>query len=113
MQEIVFKVKGSAIDPYIVRFVNSGDDQITAFCSCPAGINGQYCKHRFSIMRGQLKSVVSGGDTEVGIVHQWLDGTKLREAFLEMDALQVEADRVNRSLARVKKAVSQIMRGQG
>lgn len=112
MQELVFEVKGSAIDPYIVKFVNRGSDQITAFCSCPAGVNGQHCKHRLSIMRGQLKSVVVGEKSDVEVVKQWLSGTALEEAFLRMDDLQIQADKINKSLSGVKKTVSKMMRGQ-
>jgi hypothetical protein len=47
MEEARFLVQGSAPSPCKVVFVKE-DKNLTATCTCPAGQNGQYCKHRFA-----------------------------------------------------------------
>lgn len=34
--EIVFAVKGSAAEPYEVRFVKRSETNLSAYCTCPA-----------------------------------------------------------------------------
>jgi uncharacterized Zn finger protein len=51
MEEICFLVQGSAEEPYKVTFRKKGNN-LSAYCTCPAGENGQYCKHRIEV-RGQ------------------------------------------------------------
>lgn len=99
MKTIQFLVQGSAKEPYEVRFVLSGDN-LSAFCTCPAGKGGQYCKHRFQILEGDPEGVVSGNADEVSTVAGWLPGTDLAAAM----ALLVEAER---RLEREKAAVSE------
>ena len=68
MEELRFKVQGSASDPYDVTFQYHGTN-LSAYCTCPAGVNGQYCKHRFAIMAGEAIGIVSGNESDVATVH--------------------------------------------
>ena len=52
MERIDFLVQGSAFHPYEVKFLKRSEKNLSAYCTCPAGDNGQYCKHRFSILEG-------------------------------------------------------------
>lgn len=55
---LTFQVKGSAAEPYKVRFERLGSE-VRAFCSCPAGRNaGRFCKH--------VKLAVEGAPEVVG-----------------------------------------------
>lgn len=58
MESITFLVQGSAIEPYKVTFRKNAEN-LTALCDCPAGIYGQYFKHRFNILAGSTKGIVS------------------------------------------------------
>lgn len=46
MEDICFLVQGSAEEPYKVTFKKNGSN-LSAYCTCPAGENCQFCKHRF------------------------------------------------------------------
>lgn len=50
MNQIKFLVIGSSENPYEVNFIRRGNN-LSAHCTCPAGENGQYCKHRFRNLR--------------------------------------------------------------
>jgi hypothetical protein len=110
MQEISFEVQGSAAEPYIVVFVKRSDNNLSAYCSCPAGENGQYCKHRFNILDGITKGIVSTNLDDVKIVQSWLPGTDVEKTLIKMRELEREAEKIKKELSVAKKEVAKAMR---
>ena len=109
MQEIHFQVQGSAAEPYDVEFVKRSDTNLSAYCTCPAGAHGQYCKHRFNILAGMTKGIVSGNLDDVEIVASWLPGTDVHEAIMKMRELEAEAVKIKKTLTAAKKEVARAM----
>lgn len=110
MEEIKFKVQGSASEPYLVVFVKNSDTNLSAYCSCPAGANGQYCKHRFAILDGITKGIVSDNKEQVKIVQTWLKGTDVESALNSMRKLEAELDKAKKALSVAKKELAKAMR---
>ena len=110
MQEITFEVQGSAAEPYFVVFVRRSDTNLSAYCSCPAGENGQYCKHRFNILDGVTKGIVSNNLDDVKVVQSWLPGTDVEAALIKMRELEAEAAKLKKALSAAKKEVAKAMR---
>ena len=110
MEEITFEVQGSAPEPYGVVFVRRSPTNLSAYCSCPAGENGQYCKHRFAILDGIKKFIVSPNAAEVKIVQSWLSGTDVEKALLKMRKLEKESVAIKKELSSAKKALARAMR---
>ena len=110
MSEIRFQVQGSAPSPYDVTFVNRGSGNLSAFCTCPAGENGQSCKHRIAILNGETKGIVSGNEHEVPLVASWLAGSDIESALKEVVAAELLLERAKKEVARVKKLLAQAMR---
>jgi uncharacterized Zn finger protein len=109
MKEISFEVQGSAAEPYSVVFAKWSNTNLSAYCSCPAGENGQYCKHRFNILDGETKGIVSGNLDDVKIVQSWLTGTDVEQALMKMRKLESEAARIKKELSAAKKEVAKAM----
>ena len=110
MEEISFKVQGSASEPYNVLFVRRSATNLSAYCTCPAGENGQYCKHRFSILDGITKGVVSDNLEQVATVHSWLPGTDVEAALKKVSEIEIEATKIKKLLSAAKKEVARAMR---
>lgn len=110
MESIDFLVQGSAEEPYKVTFQRTSK-QIVAFCTCPAGENGQYCKHRFNILAGGTSNIVSNNLDKVAVVVSWLPGTALEAAITELHLAEREFERINNILSKTKKKTASIMRG--
>ncbi len=110
MQKISFEVQGSASEPYDVVFVKRSDTNLSAYCSCPAWENGQYCKHRFNILDGITKGFVSNNLNDVKIVQSWLAATDVEEALIKMRKLEAEAAKIKKELSVAKKEVAKAMR---
>ena len=109
MKEILFEVKGSASKTYIVIFVKRSDTNLSAYCSCPAGEHGQYCKHPFNILDGMTKGIVSKNLDDVKIVQAWLAGTDVEKALIKLRKLEAEAARLKMEVSTAKKEVAQAM----
>ena len=110
MPEVRFHVQGSAAEPYVVTFRDRGNGNLSAYCTCPAGQNGQYCKHRFAILAGETKGIVSGNEGEVSLVVEWLAGSDIEAALEDLADAQGEFDIAKKKVSRVKKLLAKAMR---
>ena len=109
MERIDFLVKGSSPEPYKVTFTKKGAN-ISAYCTCPAGENGQYCKHRFGILAGSSANVVSANSDDIALVSSWLPGSDIETAWVEVKRLEHEAEQIKSQLYQAKKALANAMR---
>jgi uncharacterized Zn finger protein len=109
MDIIKFLVKGSAPGPYQVTFTKT-ENNLNAFCTCPAGENGQYCKHRFDILSGSTNALVSENQNEVEIIRAWLPGSFIEETLKEMAQAEHESNLAGKRLSLAKKKVAKAMR---
>lgn len=110
MEEITFEVQGSAPESYGVVFVKRSDTNLSAYCSCLAGENGQYCKHRFAILDGVTKGIVSDNLEQVKIAQSWLFGTDVESALNKMRQLETEANKIKKTFSTAKKEIAKAMR---
>ena len=105
---IKFLVQGSSVEPYQVEFVKN-QDKLNAYCNCPAGNKGTYCKHRINILNGNSEGIVSNNIEEVQIIRSWLINTELEAILLEYKEAEQIAETAKKKLSSVKKKLSKIM----
>lgn len=110
MKELVFFVQGSAKEPYKVTFRKTGDN-LSADCTCPAGDNGQYCKHRFNILGGFTNGIVSGNEGGVKEVSSWLAGTDVEVALNSFMEAEYQLESAKLKLSAAKKQLAKAFRG--
>jgi uncharacterized Zn finger protein len=92
-----FEVQGSSSEPYTVTFTLEGNN-FNAFCTCPAGKKGQYCKHRFSLMESEPE------------IKGWIQGSDVEEALSMLAEAEHELARIKKCVSAAKKAVAVAMR---
>jgi uncharacterized Zn finger protein len=110
MEQIAFQVQGSSSTPYLVIFQKDGAN-LNASCSCAAGQNGQYCKHRISILvDGSKEGVVSENVDQVAVVHSWLHGTDVEVALAELAEAELKLEAAKRAVSSLKKRVAQALK---
>jgi len=109
METIRFLVQGSAEAPYEVTFRKTGNN-LSAYCTCAAGENGQYCKHRFRILEGSTEAIVSGNTEQVPTVVAWLPGTDVAAAMAAVVAAEREFERAKKVVTSAKKDLAAAMR---
>ena len=108
MEEIKFSVQGSADEPYSVLFAKNGEN-LTAHCTCPAGLVGQYCKHRIRILERNTEGIVSENKCDVATVILWLTGTDVEKAIAEVRAGEQRLEEAKSNLTALKKKLARTM----
>ncbi|MBE3063506.1 MAG: SWIM zinc finger family protein [Spirochaetes bacterium] len=109
MEEVTFLVQGSAADPYTVTFKQRSPGNLSAYCTCPAGEKGTFCKHRLGILRGEARGIVSPNAADVARVRSWLAGSDVEAAIAAVEACEDAVTRAESDLAKAKKALGRAM----
>lgn len=109
--EILFQVQGSAADPYSVVF-RRDEVGLSASCNCPAGDNGQACKHRLSILRGDATNIISDNAKQMKMLLSWLAGTNVEAAMNAVERAEHQFEEAKAAVAKAKKALGVAMRGR-
>ncbi len=108
MDRLDFLVIGSQGDPYRVTFERSGEN-LNAFCTCPAGSNGQYCKHRFALINGEFSSVQSANVADLQKLKILIKGTDLEFAYQELVRAENLHAEAKKALDAAKKKMAKAM----
>ena len=108
MEEITFKVKGSAADDYEVIFIKD-DDSLTAVCDCPAGTFGNLCKHRVAIIDGNDAAITSDNKDKVPMIAKWLQGTDVEVALFELRSAEMHKDTPKDEIKALKRDLARAM----
>lgn len=108
MNKVKFLVQGSEIEPYQVSFVKSGNN-LSAYCTCPAGEHGIYCKHRIRILTGGTEGIVSSNLDDVKIIQSWLPGTDVEESLNSVADAEAKFDEAKKNLSNAKKKLARVM----
>ena len=109
MQTFKFLVQGSQPEPYESVFYFDGHN-MTATCTCAAGENGQYCKHRISILEGDDSKIVSSKNE----VPELLKAFKISPLYAQLEELNKEEKELNKMTEKFKaskKVFAKIMYG--
>ncbi len=109
MEEICFLVQGSAKEPYRVTFRKKGNN-LSAYCTCPAGENGQHCKHRMNILCGITSRIVSGNEARVQVITSWLPGTDVEMALIAVLDAEKQYEKAKLELSSAKKRLARALR---
>lgn len=75
----------------------------------PAGAMGQYCKHRFNILAGDLTGIASGNEPDVAMVSSWLPGSDVERALTALGDAEREFRVAKSRVAAAKKAIAKAM----
>lgn len=109
MERLYFLVQGSAEEPYKVTFQKDVNN-LSVYCTCPAGDNGQYCKHRFNILGGITDGIVSDNEADVTVVASWLPGSDVEAALNDVMDAEEKCEAAKRELAAAKKRLASAFR---
>lgn len=106
--EFLIKSKSSGSE-YMVKAYFDGEHPVLT-CSCPAGENGKYCKHRFALIEGDESEVVDASNSAAELAEA-LNGTALGATIAEMRDHERAVKAAQAELTKIKKRVASQMRG--
>jgi hypothetical protein len=108
MERMDFMVQGGEIEPYRVTLEKSGSN-LNAYCTCAAGSNGQYCKHRFRILSGNPEGLVDPDLDRLRAAVDWLVDTDVGIALSALVKAEDDFNSAKKELARTKKLLAQAL----
>jgi uncharacterized Zn finger protein len=111
MTELHFFVRSSSSEEvYSVKAYRTKNG-VRFSCSCPAGENGIHCKHRTSLVMGDVTHLLEYAEADVAALHALLNDSKIPETVAEILRLEKIADAAKRDLSSAKKRLDEIMHG--
>jgi uncharacterized Zn finger protein len=108
-QQVVFTVRGSQGDLYTVTFARAGNN-LTGTCTCAAGAIGQYCKHRFALMAGEVTDLASDNTADVQALRGMIAGTDVAAAMTALQRAEAAARAAQNELSQRKRALARTLR---
>lgn len=105
-----FIVEGSKGDEYEISASRSGIN-FTMTCTCEAGRNGMYCKHRFALLDGDIKQLLSDNVADVEALKSMLAGSEVGERYKIVCDLEKQKATIDERLKAEKKALAREMNG--
>lgn len=109
MNILYFSVQGSQSDPYKITFKKEGAN-FSAYCTCAAGENGMYCKHRFSLMNGDISALVGDNANDILHLKEWIKGTDVEKAMQEVLIAEQQLEAAKAKATMAKKNLARSMR---
>lgn len=107
-KQLNFTVQGSEPSPYIVTFIRTGN-HLRATCTCAAGLIGQYCKHRFNLLSGEVTALVGDNGAEVKELPAMLAGSDVEEVLHELTVAENLLERAKKQASSLKKMLARLM----
>ena len=105
---IEYRVRGSRGDLYDVRFQRVGPS-IQASCSCRAGESGLFCKHRNSLIEGEVGAIVSGDTGKLAMIGEYLSGTDAEAALKALSEAERQLLQAKALVSSRKRDVSALL----
>ena len=78
---IKFLVQGSGKEPYRCTFWKVDNYDLHSACTCPAGKKGQYCKHRFALLEGDITNVVDYSEEDFKELQEILKSSDIADFY--------------------------------
>jgi hypothetical protein len=91
MQSLSFNIQGSAPEPYEVIFYHV-DGQLSGSCTCGAGRQSKYCKHRLDFLQGNINNIIEPNYKDVEMVFGWYSNSDIKSKIEEIDNFKSEID---------------------
>jgi hypothetical protein len=106
MDDLVFAVRSSS-NPLVYQLRATRTATGVRFsCSCPAGDNGQHCKHR-----GDVTAIAEGTHDDVLALAELVRNSQIVTAMREVEDAEKAVAAAQRNLKKAKQALGRAMMG--
>ena len=108
--KITILVKSSGGDPYSVDFVFK-NDRLTVFCNCKAGIFGQICKHKLSLLSNDTSMLFEPDQAgKLSRAMELIEKTQYPQLVDELRAKERDSERAKREVKKAKVLLAKVMK---
>lgn len=101
--------KSSSGDPYTVRFYIE-ENEISAFCSCPAGDNRKLCKHVKRIINGDDSILFDNNQKKIFLeIGSLLQRTPIPSLLSKLNESEIALENAQKNLKKARKALEKVV----
>ena len=101
--------KSSSGDPYTVRFYLE-EDEISAFCSCPAGEHRKLCKHVIRIINGDDSILYDSNQKQIFMkIGSHLQSTVVPLLLSELNKSETMLENAKKNAKKAKKNLETVV----
>jgi len=101
--------KSSSGNPYTVRFYLE-ENEISAYCSCPAGDNRKLCKHVIRIINGDDSILYDSNQKKVFMkIGSHLKRTTIPFLLSEFNETEIILENAQKNAKKAKKALEKVV----
>jgi hypothetical protein len=107
--EITLMVRTETDEPFRVTFTKD-EDKLTITCTCPEGVHGEFCEHKFRLASNDIMMLqYPGQNSEMLSAHVWVIETPISDMLIHLLQLQGEdvqdAEAIEKARAEIGKAM--------
>ena len=108
-KKLEFTVSSSSSSELYYVHLHRYENKLICTCTCPAGQKQQACKHRLSILDGDMTNV-QGGDTDrASEIKDFLVGSDVETALEKLRDLNSQKDALDKQIKAQKKLLSRTL----
>lgn len=101
--------KSSSGNPYTVRFYLE-ENEISAFCTCPAGENRKLCKHVMQIINGDDSILYDSNQKKVFMkIIYHVQRTNIPFLLSELNESEILLENVQKNVKKAKQAIEKVV----
>ena len=109
MDELLFEIQGSEIEPYQIRIVRRDNRSVSAYCTCQAAGNGMHCKHRVGLLTGKPEGVIGKREADIETVVSWVKGSEVEMILSELQQAASQIELLKSRISELKKLLAKAM----
>ena len=107
------EVTGSEGDIYRVSFTR-GENGVRVQCTCKAGVNGQFCRHRLALLAGDRSAMVdAGASAALDEALSWPEFVSIRQEIVKLQGVQEQIEALEKIKASLKRVVAKACGAKG
>ena len=109
-EEITLLARSGTDDPFTVTFTKS-EDKLTITCTCPAGVHGEFCQHKFRIASNDIMMLQHPGQNSSMLsVHVWVIEAPISDKLINLLELQGKEEQDEEAISKAEAEIAAAMR---
>ena len=108
-EEITLLARGGTDDPFKVTFTKDGD-KLTITCTCPEGVHGEFCQHKFRLASNDIMMLQHPGQNSAMLTaHVWVIESPISDKLIKLLQLQGEDEQDEAAISKAEAEIGKAM----
>ena len=109
-EEITLLARGEGNESYKVTFLRD-EGKLTITCTCPAGVHGEFCEHKFRLASNDVMMLQHPGQNSAMLnAHVWVIESAISDKLIKLLTLLGEEKPNEKAIEEAKAEIGKAMR---